>query len=119
MIRAFLVALILPIAGGARAGDLTGADIRNELIGQTMSWWETDGWNRGEMRLEPGGAARLVVSAPAPAQDAGRWTLDGDRLCTVWSALREERKCYAVRRVAPGRYLTSGGNMFEIVFAGT
>ena len=43
----------------------------------------------------------------------------GGELCTEWSTVRSgAEKCYRIERGDDGRFLTSGGNVFEIREAG-
>lgn len=104
---------------GAAAADLDGSAIENELVGRSIVWWEEGGWHKGHLLLAPDGTAEISVDDPEPAGDTGRWAIrDGD-LCTVWGDLRSgHEKCYSVRRDADGRFVTSGGNVFEIRDAG-
>lgn len=106
-------ALILSPAS-ALAGDLTPAEIEAELVGRQLVWWEDGGWLIGRLTLGRDGTAELFVDRPQRQADVGRWTLRGDELCTVWSKMRSAQKCYSVKRGADGRFLTSGGNVFEI-----
>jgi len=104
---------------GAVAADLDGSAIESELIGRSIVWWEEGGWHKGHLLLSPDGTAEISVDDPQPAGDTGRWAIRGGDLCTVWGDLREGReKCYSVRRGADGRFVTSGGNVFEIRDAG-
>jgi hypothetical protein len=100
-------------------GELTQEEIRDQLVGRQIVWWQQDGWQSGLLTLGPDGAAELSVDRPAPQLDVGRWTLRGGELCTQWSAMRSgTEKCYSLRRDEQGRYVTSGGNVFEIREAG-
>lgn len=104
----------------ADAADLMkDRDIEREIVGQSIVWWEADGWRRGSLLLAPDGRAEITVDDPEAAADSGRWTLRGDQVCTVWNGLRDgEEKCYGLSRVGDGRFVTTGGNVFEVRFAG-
>ena len=103
----------------AFATDLTPAEIRSELVGRAIVWWEEGGWLAGQLVLAPDGSAEITVDTPKPAGDVGRWTIRDGELCTEWGAIRDGiEKCYSVRRDAAGRFVTSGGNVFEIREAG-
>jgi hypothetical protein len=111
--------LFLGVAGPAQAGELTAQEIRTELVGQTIVWWETDGWHAGDLTLRPDGRARITVEKPHAAAESGRWSIEGNRICTQWISLRAgSAKCYSVTRVSEGRFVTSGGNVFELRQAG-
>lgn len=104
---------------GTAAADLDGPAIESELVGRSIVWWEEGGWHKGHLLLSPDGTAEISVDDPGPAGDTGRWAIRGGDLCTVWGDLRGGReKCYSVRRNADGRFVTSGGNVFEIRDAG-
>jgi hypothetical protein len=104
---------------GAAAADLDGPAIASELVGRSIVWWEEGGWHKGHLLLSPDGTAEISVDNPEPTGDVGRWAIRGGDLCTVWGDLREGReKCYSVRRAPDGRFVTSGGNVFEIRDAG-
>jgi len=104
---------------GAAAVDLDGPAIEDELVGRSIVWWEEGGWHKGHLLLSPDGTAEISVDDPEPAGDTGRWAIRNGDLCTVWGDLRGGReKCYSVRRAPDGRFVTSGGNVFEIRDAG-
>jgi hypothetical protein len=108
-----LLALVLAGPAPAAAGDLTTAEIRNRLVGQSIRWWD-DGWSAGELMLEPDGSARLVLWAPF-LQDEGTWRIEAGALCTRWSSARAgQEKCYRLRSQTDRRFLTTGGNVFEV-----
>jgi hypothetical protein len=107
------------LAAPSNAGDLSDREIRDELVGKTIVWWEDGGWLHGHLFLLPDGKAEISVSHPRRAGDIGRWTLRDGEICTAWGEVRSGReKCYAVSRGASGRFLTSGGNVFEVREAG-
>ena len=125
MLRAIAVALA--VAGAtvsvpvpsALAGDLTQAEIESELVGRQIVWWEDGGWFTGRLTLGSNGSAEISVDRPEPQADVGHWAVRGGELCTEWSRMRSRaEKCYSVRRGANGRFVTSGGNVFEIREAG-
>ena len=89
--------------------------IQAELIGQSISWWDAQGEMKGEMLLLPGGKARITIDSPERASDEGHWSLQDNQLCTVWSTMRSgTAKCYTLSEVAPGHFVTSGGNEFAL-----
>jgi hypothetical protein len=123
--RVFAVALAGLVAAvsapiyPASAEELTQAAIRDELVGRQIVWWQSDGWQSGHLTLGANGSAELSVDRPGHRIDTGRWSVRGDELCTEWTALRSgEEKCYRIERDASGRFVTSGGNVFEIREAG-
>lgn len=105
--------------GPAVAADLTPAEIRDELVGRAITWWEDGGWFGGQLVLLPDGTAEISVEGPSVTGDSGRWAIKGGEICTEWGEIRAgQEKCYAIRRGADGRFVTSGGNVFEIRQAG-
>ena len=118
VLAALGAAAFLPISS-AFADDLTPAEIENELVGRQIVWWEDGGWLTGHLTLGPNGSAEISVDHPERQVDSGRWALRGGELCTEWSRMRSgTEKCYHVRRGSEGRFVTSGGNVFEIREAG-
>lgn len=123
--RAFAKALAAVIATVstpicvASAEELSEAAIRDELVGRQIVWWQSDGWQSGHLTLGANGAAELSVDRPGHRIDSGRWAVRGEELCTQWTTLRSgAEKCYRIERAAGGRFITSGGNIFEIREAG-
>ena len=117
--RAVIVAAAFISISSAVAGDLTSAEIQDELVGRQILWWEDGGWLIGRLTLGPNGSAEISIDRPDPQADVGHWAFRGGELCTEWSRIRSgAEKCYSVRRSANGRFVTSGGNVFEIREAG-
>jgi hypothetical protein len=103
----------------AVAADLSAGQIQEQLVGQPIAWWDANGWMMGNLFLLPDGKAEISVELPKPERDAGQWSLQGNQICTEWSAMRQgEQKCYSVRETSPGHFLTSGGNKFELLNIG-
>jgi hypothetical protein len=116
---AFAAACACVAPAPAGAADLDAGSIRSELVDRAIRWTEAAGWRRGSLTLRADGTAAITVDAPERHADEGRWTLEGDRICTVWPDLRGAApKCYAVRRDADGGFATTGGNLFRILDAG-
>jgi hypothetical protein len=124
MIRALAGSVLLLAASGlmpigaASADELSEAEIRNELVGRQIVWWQSDGWQSGHLTLGADGAAELSIDRPGHQLDTGRWVVRGDELCTEWSTVRAGAKCYRIKRGADGHFLTSGGNVFQVREAG-
>lgn len=123
--RKGLVALTLLCAAGATAtapasaDDLSAGEIRAELVGRSILWWEAEGWQHGWLHLGRDGRAEMTVDRPVRSDDTGRWSLRGGELCTEWGVVRSgTEKCYTLRKDADGRFVTSGGNVFEVREAG-
>lgn len=111
--------LIAATLGTAGAGELTGREIEAELVGRQIMWWQADGWQNGTLTLGPRGVADITIAGPgAKSHDEGTWELRDGALCTTWRVLRAQEKCYRLTRDDNGRFLTSGGNIFEIQEAG-
>jgi hypothetical protein len=124
MLRAMVYPVVLaataaPFAPAGFAGDLTPTEIRDELVGRSIVWWEDGGWLNGHLVLAPDGTAEILVDHPQRQGDKGRWALRGGELCTAWDDMRSgTEKCYSIQRGADGRFITSGGNVFKIQEAG-
>ena len=103
----------------ASAEELSAGRIQNELVGQTIIWWESSGWLTGHLVLLPDGRAKLAVESPRPANDVGQWTIRGNEICTAWNSMRAgNSKCYSIQETETGHFITSGGNEFEVPGAG-
>lgn len=120
LIRFGAAALLFVLTHGtAGAGELTGREIETELVGRQIMWWQAEGWQNGFLMLGPGGVADITIDGPgAKSHDEGTWELRDGALCTTWRVLRAQEKCYRLTRDDSGRFLTSGGNVFEILEAG-
>jgi hypothetical protein len=106
-------------ASPVSAADLTPGEIRSELVGHAIVWWEDGGWLQGQLVLAPDGSAEITVDRPKTSGDVGRWTIRDGEVCTEWGEIRAGlEKCYSIRRDEAGRFVTSGGNVFEIREAG-
>ena len=106
-------------ASVAHAGELDAHQIADELIGQSLSWWNNSGWESGNLVLMPGGKATITVETPHLQRDRGQWIMRGNEICTMWTSLREQKqKCYSLKEVEPGHFVSSGGNEFRINGAG-
>ena len=117
--RKFVFISLLLLSNPVCAEDLNANQIHNELIGQTIAWWDLSGWMAGSLVLTPDGKATISVETPHHAADAGQWTLQGNQICTSWNSMREgNTKCYTVQGTKPGHYITSGGNEFEVLSIG-
>jgi hypothetical protein len=121
------VAPILILSGAAAllpnsialAEELTQLEIRDALVGRQIVWWQQDGWQSGHLTLGADGLAELSIDGPGRQLDVGRWSVRNGELCTEWQSMRGgAEKCYSLQRDEQGRFVTSGGNVFEIREAG-
>ena len=111
---AFLIVPFLP-AFAADTEKLDKGEIAAELVGKQIVWWEAAGWRHGYLMLLPNGMAEMTVDRPRRQHDLGRWSLHGDKVCTRWGEMRGgTEKCYSIGRAADGRFITTGGNVFEV-----
>lgn len=112
------LAMVL-FAHEARAAELSAGEIRSEIVGQVIEWWENDGWHSGSLTLLPDGRALISIDRPKPSTEDGYWTIRGNTVCTRWSEIRTgAEKCYSLHRAGNGRFETSGGNVFLVMTAG-
>lgn len=109
------ISLVAARAAAADGTEMKAEEIRKQLVGQTIRWWDEAGFFHGWMELEPDGRASITMQNPDGA-DTGHWRLADAQLCTRWTAARDgAEKCYRLRQVAPQRFVTSGGNVFVLV----
>lgn len=107
----------MPLASPAVSEDaaLSEGQLRSELVGKQIAWWEDGGWLGGHLMLLPDGRAELSIAQPRRRGDTGRWSIRNGEICTLWNEARSgSEKCYAVRKVPSGRFVTTGGNVFEV-----
>lgn len=89
-----------PLAGSALPARVAGAEFRGYF--QNGSFFENQIW-----RLAPDGAVQAIYDRrrgssqqshySEAGQDAGRWTIEGDRLCVQFTALfAGQKRCYSV-----------------------
>ncbi len=117
LLRALCVAPLVLFAGSVRAEDggqkLGQPDIEAKVIGHGLRWLAEDGPQRGEIFFAQDGTARMTTSVPGILADQGSWRMAGEALCTKWSLARDgAEKCYTLHEAAPGRFVSSGGNVF-------
>lgn len=118
MRKIIFISLIF-ITKSALADELSATQIDDEIIGQSIAWWDSTGWMGGNLVLLPGGKALIKVETPQPSRDSGSWSISGNQVCTFWKSFRQgQEKCYSLKEVEPGHFVTSGGNEFKILSAG-
>jgi hypothetical protein len=117
--RKVIFIFLIFIAKSAIADDLSANQIHEEIVGQSIAWWDSTGWIGGNLILLPSGKAVINVESPQPSRDSGSWSINGNQVCTFWKSLRQgQEKCYSLREIEPGHFVTSGGNEFKIQSAG-
>ena len=120
-VRVLLALLALTSVANAADQDrreLSEADIQSRLVGHALRWWAEDTWYYGEVLFAPDGSAMVTMENPT-GSDEGRWRLAQGEICTKWQSARGgSEKCYRVVQVAERRFVTSGGNVFEIIEPG-
>jgi hypothetical protein len=117
--RKIIFMFLIFIAKSAMADDLNANQIHDEIVGQSIAWWDSTGWMGGNLVLLPGGKAVINVETPQPSRDSGSWSISGNQVCTFWKSLRQgQEKCYTLKEIEPGHFVTSGGNEFKIQTAG-
>jgi hypothetical protein len=110
------------VMGGAEAaeepGTMTPDQIKQALVDKPIEWKSLDGslGVNGRIIFKDSGEVVMTTNIPGLPQDQGRWWMSEDSLCTRWSAARDGAdKCYKLIDQGAGRYITTGGNQFEIV----
>jgi hypothetical protein len=75
-LRAFALTVTALVAAAstsiwpASAEELTQAEIRDELVGRQIVWWQSDGWQSGHLTLGPNGSAELSIVGPGTRSTA-------------------------------------------------
>jgi hypothetical protein len=99
----------------AKAEPLSSSDVVSKVIGHTLTWTAEDGPQRGEIIFAEDGSVEMTTTLPGLPRDLGTWRLRAGELCTRWQAARQGvEKCYRIEEAGPGRFRSSGGNIFEI-----
>ncbi len=111
-----LMAAMAASSVGARAeGELTEAQLRQNLVGQSIMWWADGGFLHGALDLTADGRAAITIEHPV-GSDVGRWRILASQLCTTWSSARDGAElCYHVRQITAHRFVTTSGHVFELV----
>ena len=104
--RAALAFLALSAAAPAAAADMTGADIRADIVGRRIHLRVPFG---GEFPLEyrrdgtvDGDGEALGLGRFLRPKDHGRWWIDGNRLCQKFTTWYDGRPmCFDLTRTGP------------------
>jgi hypothetical protein len=113
----FLVAFGMPGRAEDDPGKMRSTDIETQLVGRKLAWKSLDGSLDvfGEITFMKDGRVVMTTNLPGLPADEGKWWFDKDQICTRWGQAREgEEKCYHLIDQGSGRFLTTGGNLFEI-----
>ncbi len=122
---AFVLLFLLAFGVPGRANDTDAAmngamlssQIQRAVIGKKLDWKSLDGSLGvfGKIVFEKDGRVEMTTNLPGLPSDEGKWWFDDNRICTRWSAARDgEAKCYRLIDQGSGRFLTTGGNLFEL-----
>jgi hypothetical protein len=112
----FLLAFGLPGRALDANGTMPVTEITTQVIGRKLIWRSLDGslGVHGEILFTADGKVAMTTNIPGLETDQGNWWFDEDQLCTRWSSARDgEAKCYRLIDQGAGRYMTTGGNLFE------
>ena len=121
VLSVFILALaghaILPATAAEQQGMLSSRDISEKIVGQKMDWRSLEGNLSafGEILFQKDGRVEMTTNLPGLPSDIGAWWLDDNQICTRWGEARDgEAKCYRLIDQGSGKFLTTGGNLFEI-----
>jgi hypothetical protein len=112
----FLLAFGLPGRAMDANGTMPFTAITTQVIGKKLLWRSLDGslGAYGEIIFTSDGKVAMTTNIPGLETDEGNWWFDENQLCTRWSAARSgEAKCYHLIDQGSGRFMTTGGNLFE------
>jgi hypothetical protein len=113
----FMLAFGMPSRAESGSSMMPVGEIERQLIGKRLDWKSLDGSLDvyGQITFHKDGRVVMSTNLPGLAADEGRWWFDANQLCTRWAEAREgEAKCYNLIDQGGGRYMTTGGNLFEI-----
>lgn len=115
----FALGFLALLSGVGHADVLDAAQIRDELVGKSIAWYEVQGWHSGDLVLLPDGRAELTIISPHQERDTGTWSMRGNELCTQWQTMRgNQAKCYSISPRTNDEFETSGGNIFKLLLVG-
>ncbi len=111
-IAAFALLAAPPAPAVADEGEALDAEaIRAELVGRPLKMLSAAD-EIGAMRYRPDGRAEIALPARGLAETGG-WRIEADRLCHAFPrATADRERCFAVRKVGEGKYVTGTGALF-------
>jgi hypothetical protein len=117
-IGAFGLLFLLAFGAPGRASDgmMPTNEIERQVIGKTLAWKSLDGSLNvfGQITFGRDGKVIMTTNIPGLPADEGKWWFDENQLCTRWANARDgEAKCYRLIDQGSGRFMTTGGNLFE------
>jgi hypothetical protein len=113
----FLLAFGLPGRAADNAGTMPVPEIEKQVIGKKLGWKSLDGSLDvfGQITFTQDGKVVMTTNLPGLAADVGKWWFDNNQICTRWENARDgEAKCYHLIDQGSGRFMTTGGNLFEL-----
>ena len=107
---AAVLLMLAPLA----AQTLTGSDLKAAVSGKSGTWQSKDGKVSGTVSYAANGTARTTGNFGAFTEDAGVWSIRGDKLCATWKKVRGGKEaCFSVKRLPDGR-LDLGRNVLTL-----
>ena len=88
----------------AVAGVLTGAQLKEKIVGKTCAW--SNGKASGTTLLGADGSAKIT---DASGVHVGSWKIKGNRICDKYPEWRPKESCFTYDEVGSGTYHGSIG----------
>lgn len=94
---AFAVAFCL-VGAPAFAADLSGDEIKAQIVGKPFKWQSADGKTKGAILYAPDGKAGMTdANLPGISSDSGKWRINGNEMCVTWEKLRKGAEgCFTI-----------------------
>jgi hypothetical protein len=99
----------------SRSGAMSRSAIRAELVGRPLNWRSDDGSQSGVTVFYSDNTVALSKSSlKSGPEDAGRWTMRGNRTCVTWEKINPGiENCSTCTRTGPKTFRDSDGITFS------
>ena len=89
----------------AHAANLTSAEIKNAIVGKTLTFSGAAG--SGTTVYSLNGSASIMFNGKP---DKGKWRTKGSSMCDTWTNIRKGKEgCYTIQSLGGNKYKTSKG----------
>lgn len=107
-------ALFIGIASPSAAANLTGAQMKTEIVGKTV-FFKTKKGNTGRVRYSKNGKSKLSKTNFDLKKDSGTWRIKGNKFCTTWKVIRKgKERCFSMSKTGAGKYASNDGTVMTV-----
>lgn len=110
--RIFAASLLcFALATPVSAATLSGAQIKDKLVGKKMNW--KTGKASGTIHLKTSGKVTVTINGGKLKKDNGKWWIKSNSLCTQYSKIRKGKpKCFTYKPSGAGYKTNDGGLIY-------